>query len=391
MEKNFSMVSRNRMTDKKVHCIAPFSSAVIIQDKFDPCCEWQRDRNFIDNNKSIQAHHLELFAKHRKKFLDADGNVRRVRNCNTCAIASKQYLMHNSYARKDIDYISNPTLTNLHLKFNNFCNLACRMCDPKSSSILAKEHNRKFNDSKNPWIDQTLRKGSVLYNSLFESLHNLNRLWFSGGEPLIQEEVWEIIKYCVENDIAKNIDIKFNTNGTVVLTEEQKGMLLSFNAVNIDISMDGVGELAEYIRTKVVWDKWFKNFQDYLNFSKDRPQIQICIATALSIYNVHRIDEIWEFYSKFDIYGMSFTPVWFPQELCVSNLNPVAKDFIYEKYKNHPRKSKFLEIFSLLKLRSANIDVKSYIDGIDNRAVASKMYKNYKPFKEVEEEWYNLL
>jgi MoaA/NifB/PqqE/SkfB family radical SAM enzyme len=378
------------MTDKKVHCIAPFSSAVIIQDKFMPCCEWQHNKIFIDNDKKIEEHH-DLFSEMRSKFFEADGNVRKVRNCNSCAVASKQYLMHNSYAKNDIDYFTKPTLTNLHLKFNNFCNLACRMCDPKSSSILAKEQNYKFNNNKNPWIDQTLVKGSKLYNSLFDALYNINRLWFSGGEPLIQEEVWEIIEFCVKKEIAKNIDIKFNTNGTVVLTQEQKNMLLEFNAVNIDISMDGIYNLAEYIRTKVVWTKWLKNFEDYMEFSKDQPQIEICIATALSIYNVHKLGEIQEFFSKYDIGGMSFTPVFFPKELCVANLNNKAKDYLHKKYTNHKRKASILEVFQLLKLRSQKVDIKSYVDKLDDNAIQSKMYKNYRPFKEIEKEWYSLL
>lgn len=370
----------------KVHCVAPFSSAVIMQNKYVlPCCEWDTTGIERDVNKSL-LDHFNQFVEFRKKFIDAKCNVNAVNSCKTCAIASYQYRMHNSTVNNNIDYVKNPTLTNLHLKFNNFCNLACRMCDPDSSSILAKESNTNFNSTKNPFLKNVLPRDSKLYKSIFEILPNLEKLWFSGGEPFIQDQVWEIVEYCYENGYSKNIDLKFNTNGTVILNEKQIQMLKSFRQLNIDISMDGIESLAEYIRTKTVWSKWLHNFEKYLQVFE---YAEINVACALSVYNVHKVDEIWRFFKRYNV-GMSFTPVW-TNELCVANLNKNAKKYLIEKYKNDPHLDRYPEVFNLLKTKSKNTNMKEYINMLDSRAKTSGMYKNYKSYSEIEKEWFDML
>ena len=377
----------------EIHCVAPFSSAVIMQNNYlMPCCEWRGSPVIvnIDHNATIHEQ-FDLFDSYRQDFLTAKNQVKKVPSCMTCANASLQYKMHNDAANPNIDYIKTPTLTNLHLKFSNFCNLACRMCDPDSSSVLAKERGIKFTNKKNPYLQQVLEPGTVLYESIYDTMKDLNRLWFSGGEPLIQEEVWNIVEYCVQKNYAKNIEIKFNTNGTVVLTASQIEMLLKFKKVNLDISMDGTKTLAEYIRTKVDWEKWLDNFKQYLQIKKENPHFEIFIATALSIYNVHRIDEIHEFFSLKHGLGMSFTPVWDPKELCVANLNKNAKKYLIKKYQNHQFKDNFPEVLQLLNMNAKVVDTKNFILQSDERALKSKLYKNYKRYQDIEYEWFNML
>lgn len=373
-----------------VHCVAPFSSIVVMQNGIvSPCCEWQGNTVTTDHTKTLQDSFNE-FKKYRKKFAKAKCNVNSVSNCMTCANASKQYLMHNRSADENINYLDTPTITNLHLKFNNFCNLACRMCDPWSSSVLAKEHDHKFNNSKNPFLQEVLIPGTPFYDSVYNVLPNLNRLWFSGGEPLIQKEVWNIIEHCVDNGYSKNIQIKFNTNGTVVLTDTQLEKLLSFQNVWMDISQDGIGELAEYIRTKLNWKNWLTNFEKYHEMHEKYKNFNIYVATALSVYNVHRVDEIYEFFKSYGI-KQSFTPVWFPEDLCVKNLNDNAKKILYNKFINYPDKLKFREVFDLIKLRSESVSTKGFIESTDARAIKSGMYKNYKLYQHIEPEWFDLL
>lgn len=377
----------------KVHCVAPFSSAVIsINSNFEPCCEWGDEHVpfNVDVNKTLNEN-FKIFDEARQLFLEAECDVKKLKQCKTCATASRQYMFHNSAADTNIDYISNPTITNLHLKFSNFCNLACRMCDHNSSSILAKEMSKTFNTSKNPNIKNTLPTDSVLYKSIFDNISDFNTLWFSGGEPLIQDQVWEIIKYCYDNNYAKNISLKFNTNGTVNINEKQKEMLLSFKHLNLDISVDGVGSLTEYIRTKLSWKKWLENFENYLSTDG----IEVNLALALSVLNAQKIVEFikyFEYLESPEIIGISMTPVWYPQELCISNLNDNAKNYLLNIYEQYPQyKDKLWTAYNMINSPRETYDIKGYIDNLDKRAKKSGMYPNYKSFSEVEPDWYNLL
>jgi hypothetical protein len=67
----------------------------------------------------------------------------------------------------------------------------------------------------------------------------------------------------VDNGHAKNVTVRYNTNLSRV---EYKGVKLfdllpHFKHVNICASIDGVGEIGEYIRTGLKWSDWLENFK----------------------------------------------------------------------------------------------------------------------------------
>lgn len=370
-------------------CVAPLSSLVIDQrSKIAPCCAWNGKYKDINSNMSLtSAANLLNDSKNIaiKNKLDFTEN----KSCSQCINGSTQYIEHNNYADPNIDYTISPTITNLHLKVSNFCNLACRMCDPDSSSILATENNKVYNDSKHPHISKSLPIGSVLYKSILENLKNIRYLWCSGGEPLIHEEIWSIIDYCYNNNLAKNIVLKFNTNGTVILKDYQIKQLVSFKDVYFDISVDGIGDIGEYIRTKSNWNNWKINFDKYLEISKNYPNIHIRTNTAVSIFNVHVIDEIHDYFEKyrtedFSVQG-SFNPIHYPRELCVKNLpDAVKKELLQTTMSRKP-----YDFLSLLKAQpDKDINIKHHIDTLDNTAIASNLYKNYKRFSDIDPKWY---
>ena len=371
-------------------CVAPLSSLVIDQrSKIAPCCAWSGRYTDINSNTTLNAA-ANLLNDYRSNAIKNKLDFTKSKSCSQCTNGSTQYIEHNSYADPNIDYIISPTITNLHLKVSNFCNLACRMCDPDSSSILATEQNKVYNDSKHPNILRSLSIDSILYKSILENLKNIKYLWCSGGEPLIHEEIWSIIDYCCNNDLAKNIVLKFNTNGTVVLKDHQIKQLVSFKEVYFDISVDGIGDIGEYIRTKSNWNSWKINFDKYLEISKNYTNINIRTNTAVSIFNVHVIDKLYNYFEKyrtedFSVQG-SYTPVHYPRELCVKNLpDAVKQELLQTTISRKP-----YDFLSLLKANpDKDINIKHHIDALDDTAIASNLYKNYKRFSEVDSEWYN--
>ena len=129
---------------KSVLCVAPFSSLVIMPTgQLFPCCAWNNSPKLVanlDKDKTINSNFNTTNTAIRDVFLK-NKNV-PIKNCSDCISISKQNELHNLESNPNIDYLTTPTLTNLHLKISNLCNLACRTCDPYSSSLLAKEHNK---------------------------------------------------------------------------------------------------------------------------------------------------------------------------------------------------------------------------------------------------------
>ena len=116
----------------------------------------------------------------------------------------------------------------LDFRLGTLCNLRCRMCQSQNSSAIYKElkddelytqeerdfvvkhtHWNDFSDYTQPWFDTP-----EFLESVEEWLPNVNRLYFTGGEPTIIQRTYWILEKCVELGIAKDIDLVFNSNMT---------------------------------------------------------------------------------------------------------------------------------------------------------------------------------
>ena len=130
--------------------------------------------------------------------------------------------------------------TRLELKPSNLCNLKCVMCNSYDSSQIGKELTEmatKFkginvfagrfesinNDREGiieanaayqevPSTDYSENEG--VWNSFVTMAPTLTVLSFAGGEPTLSEFVLRALRYCVENNYAKNIVVFCSSNYT---------------------------------------------------------------------------------------------------------------------------------------------------------------------------------
>lgn len=391
---------------KNLFCVAPFSSITIEPSgRIFPCCAWENTSNLqlnvLLNDKSSITDYFQRMKPVRNQFL-VDDNID---NCNQCSKVSgiRQNTFHNLMSNPNIDYINTPTLTNLHIRGSNLCNLACRICSPEISNLVAREQEAyEFDNEK--FLSNYLNSNSTLFKSLIDQIPLINCLWFSGGEPLLIKGHWELMKFAKENGYSKNINLFVITNGTVVLTEEQISILKSFKRVDIHVSMDDIDANAEYIRTNVQFSKWISNYKSsYLNnfYQKENSDVQITIA--VSVYNIHRIKKIQRYFIEFlrkhtSVHfdqidqHTSLNFVHHPDELSIRNLSEPAKEFIRQICTDHNAKydEQILSLLNQPQTISTNKCVE-FIDSKDDNAIKKGLYKNYRPFRELEPDWYNLL
>ncbi len=383
--------------NNSVWCIEPFSSLYTTNAKLGkPCCVITGQQNkILDFTKNINWNFDNANGDLRKEFISHGTDADKHNKCRACQDARiSQRILHNESADPDIDYIQNPTLTNLHVKFSNLCNLACRMCDPLSSNLLFKEDENfpirsdLIKDSNN--IVRDIPKDSVFYKSILDNLSNLRYVWFSGGETLLHDEVWEILNQLYSKGYSKNVDLHINTNGTVKLTEQEIQVIQSFKSLNFHVSIDGIDKLGEYIRTNLVWNKWLENFKIYHEEFKNA--VDFNITTTISTLNIHKAREIQNYFStNFGINPILNFVYGFRKELVAYNINDRAKQYLYDLYKdddfNGPNIINFLKHNRTLD----PAEVTKLIDVRDDHIVSNNIYKNYIPFREVEPEWYNML
>lgn len=156
--------------------------------------------------------------------------------------------------------------------------------------------------------------------------------------------------------------------------------------------MDGIGELAEYIRTNLNWQIWCKNFKIYVDNFKNLDNCEFSVMTTISIYNIHKFLDINQFFMQNFKMAPSINFVYGPKpESAAFNLSDENKKYIINLYKNS---NVFDQISNFLNSNKATMfcdHIVKLIDRRDNAVMNGQLYKNFKPFREVEPEWYDRL
>jgi len=148
---------------------------------------------------------------------------------------------------------------------------------------------------------------------------HINRLTVIGGEPTVIPEFYELIDYCYKNDTLKDKDITIVTNLTNTNPKMIK-WLPKMKSWTIWASLDGIGEVTEYIRYPSNFKKVTENLNYYKNLSDTHGNGKITFSPAVQLLNIHQLDDMLKWFIKFsdgdwgntvDISWMS--QVWYPR------------------------------------------------------------------------------
>lgn len=184
------------------------------------------------------------------------------------------------------------------IRFSNICNMRCRMCGHFSSSKWyadAKKLSQEYNNSiylgnKDRAIIHAVKDTEGLFNRLDEFLPHIQEIYFAGGEPMIMEEHYRILKRLDELKLY-NTFIRYNTNFLQLHYKDKDIVELwkKFNNVHCTISVDTFGERAEILRHDTVWSKIEDNIE---RVQKEVPHVRFNIAPTIQILNIFTISDL---------------------------------------------------------------------------------------------------
>lgn len=197
----------------------------------------------------------------------------------------------------------------MELKLNNLCNLKCRMCHPMDSTswndwsqvkeFYLKENNIMYDiiavhDLENkPFLDK-FQDSPEWWAALEKNLPYFRRVEFAGGEPLMDPQHYRILDML--QPYAHQIEIKYATNLTTLGIN--KGRTVheywpNFRSVAVNVSLDGMGNVYEYIRGNASWDQVVQNIKEIQKF----PNIsRIVGAVTVQVSNVLVLDKMVEYF-----------------------------------------------------------------------------------------------
>jgi hypothetical protein len=311
-------------------------------------------------------------------------------NCQKCArdgSASMRVRSINEYKNKyhiltlvdetiKNNYVANHLPKRLELKPSNLCNLKCVMCNSYDSSQVEKElkelvtkfkgievwagryikisetsgiieNNRAFTNVDKPdWSND-----QQVWDSIIKIVPHLEVLSFAGGEPTLIPFVEKLLKYCVDNDHAKNIKVFLSSNFTNI-HKKFLDLMPHFKQFELIASIDGIDKINDYCRFPSKWSQVSANYLKAKQLMEDHPNIKILINITVSLLNVMNLDSLlfWidnlsksrPYYSE---WPYNLNVIWGPEDQRIENLPKHLKDLAITRLNRYKQESIVLKEF----------------------------------------------
>ena len=196
-------------------------------------------------------------------------------------------------------------------RFSNLCNLSCKTCGGTlSSTIAAEKHDfnqeqiiemrsKNVLNEKGNVISFGYARPDFLEVDVYPYLKDVRQIYFAGGEPLMNDEHYAVLKYIIDNGLSKKIQLTYSTNLTTLKYKGHDFIELwkEFDNIYFLASIDGHEEKLEYIRKGTKNNNVFSNLKKLLDFKESNPTkgIQINICYTHSIYNSYYSAEFFEY------------------------------------------------------------------------------------------------
>jgi glutamate-1-semialdehyde 2,1-aminomutase len=155
---------------------------------------------------------------------------------------------------------------------------------------------------------------------------SLNLLLFAGGEPLIHPMFPAILKKLIDTDHAGHISLYISTNGTVY-NRRLSEMLKQFLSVELAFSVEGIGQLQEYIRYPSRWERIARNI-----FAFQKDHISLSVRPTAQAYNIFGILDLVRWCQENGLRFCLDSIVWSPKFLSLDMLPQVLIDEAFQDW-----------------------------------------------------------
>lgn len=235
----------------------------------------------------------------------------------------------------------------LSLNFGSLCNLRCRMCFPSLSSqifaelknLLPSDEGRRsipdevqisFDVARNGgghnWVEESKFLDQIDYANLVEA-------YVTGGEPSLQPALFDFLARCLAAG-RSDLFLRIQSNLTQV-PKDFVELLNQFQRVQLICSVDGIGELANYVRHPSQFEAIDSNFDQYCRLLKN--SIEIVVQSSVNTYSILQLADIVRWYlAKARLHSsrtihLWINPVHHPYCLCITCMPEELKTIAIER------------------------------------------------------------
>lgn len=284
--------------------------------RFRPCCSFHRTQAVVDvGHLPWNEYKNSDFYKDVQKQMETGWHP----NCDGCRIDEEAgKLSPRMNMNKDLS--GDPDkLEYIDISFSNECNLTCKMCGPQASSRWERLIEKNDSLKKYHYYQPVIHANRTILDVLLTiDFSNVKFIKLQGGEPFIGSHLALMIDEIKKKTQVENINLSTSTNCTV-FPKEIISDLVKFNMLVVSLSIDGFGDLCNYIRTGQPWSKVNKVVQQWIELSKKHPNIHLNVSHTLQALNLHQFIMIktWAKQNNIDFY---YDLLKYPTELSILSL-----------------------------------------------------------------------
>lgn len=296
-------------SENKVFCTAPWTHTYISpQSERRMCCasreEHQFQKQYIDASNdestglykesgtiedyrpvSLKEHWNSPYMMDIRKNLMAGKKIPQCDVCNDSILSQSTYrqwftgFLFEKYIDKCFEETNDDGYTTMEpisfdYRVSNLCNFKCRMCGEQLSSTWETEkrqhghwtpESQPFMVPENKKIIETFQK-EVVEEEFWEAIKSgtVEEIYWVGGEPLMYDIHWKSMDRLAQDNNLHKVHLRYNSNLSRV--RYGKNYLYDWLPQAKDwtmcASIDGIGEIGEFIRTGLRWDEWDQNFRE---------------------------------------------------------------------------------------------------------------------------------
>ena len=314
-----------------------------------PCCLAEDEITDEDGNKySLMTtdlnvvHNSEYMQKLRQEFVDG----KKPETCRKCwneecsgRTSKRMHTLNRlEHIVTDTEWTADAKpLVFIDFKLGNICNLKCRICGSWSSSTFATEEV-KF-EGKDSFHYQMLKDGAwprrnqKFWTDIDKLMHQVKYLEFTGGEPFMIQEHFDLLQRMVDNGIAHNVEIHYNTNGSK-FPEHAEKIWKHFKLIEIAFSIDDVNERFEYQRANAIWAEVNTNMDRFEDMRDRNTNIQLQVCSTVNVFNVMYLEGLANWIDKRSFDFVYWNMLHEARYHSISTLPESAKEVAIKNLKN---------------------------------------------------------
>lgn len=271
--------------------------------------------DFGDKNELNETWNSEKMKEIRRDLIDG----KEIKECERCALNMEHN--YRKYWNRKFEDIIPKVLENtdddgtfhgtpISVDYRtNVCNFKCRMCNPVFSSAIFQEHIKLglLPDNQVDGLKKQFENNRSLIKKeldfLIESGEIVDMYW-AGGEPLFFNEHWDSLKKLIESGKSENVCLRYSTNLSTLTWKNQNiiDYLGKFKNTEMFCSLDATGDMVEWLRTGLDYDKFINNFEILHEFRNNNPnKLNLAITTVLTVPTLIDLPNINRFANRFDV------------------------------------------------------------------------------------------